>query len=141
MALKRDLKEPVKKRVERDPDFAKTLRHEAIDLILDGDSIIAKLLFRDLINATPGFDCLAEEVYKPSKSLHRMLYASGNPTMENLSAILSAIKTALLSGSTQSLLPCETALHPCLDKPPHSFSRRFGHGSSVIFIADFHIVN
>jgi len=55
----------------------------------------AKLILRDLINATVGFERLAEEVHKPSKSLHRMLSASGNPTMENLSAIFATIKKAL----------------------------------------------
>jgi DNA-binding phage protein len=95
MALTRDFKETVKKRVDHDPDFAKALLHEAIDLILDGDSVTAKLLLRDLINATLGFERLAEEVHKPSKSLHRMLSASGNPTMENLSAILATIKKVL----------------------------------------------
>jgi DNA-binding phage protein len=95
MALTRDFKETVRKRVEHDPDFARALLREAIDLILDGDSVTAKLLLRDLINATVGFERLAEEVHKPSKSLHRMLSASGNPTMENLSAIIATIKRAL----------------------------------------------
>lgn len=95
MALTRDFNETVKKRVESDPDFAKALLHEAVDLMLDGDSITAKLILRDLINATVGFERLAEEVHKPSKSLHRMLSASGNPTMENLSAIFATIKKAL----------------------------------------------
>jgi len=38
MALTRDFKETIKKRVECDPDFAKSLLHEAVDLMLDGDS-------------------------------------------------------------------------------------------------------
>lgn len=95
MALTRDFKETIKKRVECDPDFAKSLLHEAIDLLLDGDSATAKLIPRDLINATVGFERLAEEVQKPSKSLHRMLSISGNPTMENLSAIFATIKKSL----------------------------------------------
>ena len=95
MALTRDFKETIKKRVEQDPDFARALLHEAIDLMLDGDSATAKLILRDLINATVGFERLAEEVHKPSKSLHRMLSVSGNPTMENLSAIFATIKKAL----------------------------------------------
>lgn len=95
MGLTRDFKETVKKRVEEDPEFAKALLHEAIDLLLDGDSATAKLILRDLINATVGFEQLACEVQKPTKSLHRMLSASGNPTMENLSAIFATIKKAL----------------------------------------------
>lgn len=95
MALTRDFKETVKRRVECDQDFAKALLHEAIDLMLDGDHSTAKLILRDLINATVGFERLANEVHKPSKSLHRMLSASGNPTMENLSAIFVTIKKTL----------------------------------------------
>jgi len=95
MALTRDFKATVKKRVDCDPDFAKALLHEAVDLMLDGDSTTAKLILRDLINATVGFERLAEEVNKPSKSLHRMLSTSGNPTMENLSAIFATIKKNL----------------------------------------------
>jgi len=95
MALTRDFRETVKKRVEYDPDFAKALLHESVNLMLDGDSATAKLILRDLINATVGFERLAEEVHKPSKSLHRMLSSSGNPTMENLSAIFASIKKML----------------------------------------------
>jgi DNA-binding phage protein len=95
MALTRYYKETIKMRVESEPDFAKALLHEAVDLMLDGDALTAKLVLRDLINATVGFERLAEEVQKPSKSLHRMLSASGNPTMENLSAIFATIKKAL----------------------------------------------
>ncbi len=95
MALTRDFKDTVKRRAKSDPDFSKALLHEAIDLLLDGDSATAKLILRDLINATVGFERLAEEIHKPSKSLHRMLSVSGNPTMDNLSAILATIKKAL----------------------------------------------
>jgi DNA-binding phage protein len=95
MALTRDFKETVKKRVDTDPEFARALLNEAIDLMLDGDSATAKLILRDLINATVGFEQLAAEVHKPSKSLHRMLSASGNPTMDNLSKIFAMMKKAL----------------------------------------------
>ena len=95
MALTREFKETVKKRVECDPNFAKALLQEAVDLLTDGDSTTAKLILRDLINATLGFERLAEEIQKPSKSLHRMLSASGNPNMENLSAIFATIKKTL----------------------------------------------
>ena len=95
MSLTIDFKATVKKRVECDPDFAKDLLHEAVDIMLDGDSATAKLILRDLVNATVGFERLSEEVHKPSKSLHRMLSNSGNPTMENLSAIFATIKKTL----------------------------------------------
>jgi DNA-binding phage protein len=95
MGLTRDFKETVKKRVQDDPEFAKALLHEAVDLLLDGDSVTAKLILRDLINATLGFEQLAQEINKSSKSVHRMLSSSGNPTMENLAAIFATIKKSL----------------------------------------------
>lgn len=95
MALTRDFKETVVARVKSDPAFAQALLDEAVTLFLNGDPHTAKLVLRDLVNATVGFEALAADVNKPSKSVHRMLSASGNPTMESLSAIFVAIKKAL----------------------------------------------
>ncbi|MHB8743440.1 MAG: helix-turn-helix domain-containing transcriptional regulator [Sulfuricaulis sp.] len=95
MALTRDFKETVVARVKRDPAFAQALLDEALTLFLNGEPDTAKLILRDLVNATVGFETLSRKVHKSSKSLHRMLSKSGNPTMENLSAILVAIKKAL----------------------------------------------
>ncbi len=95
MALTRDFKETVIARVKRNPAFARALLDEALTLFLNGEPDTAKLILRDLVNATVGFETLSKKVHKSSKSLHRMLSKSGNPTMENLSAILVAIKKAL----------------------------------------------
>ena len=95
MALTRDFKETVVSRVKSDPAFAQALLDEALTLLLNGDPQTAKLILRDLVNATIGFEALAGDLHKPSKSLHRMLSRAGNPTMENLSAILVAIKKTL----------------------------------------------
>ena len=95
MALTRNFKETVIARVKRDPAFAQALLDEALTLFLNGEPDTAKLILRDLVNATVGFETLSKKVHKSSKSLHRMLSKSGNPTMENLSAILVAIKKAL----------------------------------------------
>ena len=73
MTLTRDFKQTVTERVERDPAFAKALLDEAATLFLDGEPEAARLILRDLVNATVGFEALAEMTNKPSKSLHRML--------------------------------------------------------------------
>ena len=80
MALTRDFKETVAARVQNDPAFAQALLDEAITLFVNGEPESAKLILRDLVNATVGFEALAEEIHKPAKSLHRMLSQSGNPT-------------------------------------------------------------
>ena len=82
-------------RVRNDPAFAQALLDEAITLFVNGEPESAKLILRDLVNATVGFEALADEIHKPAKSLHRMLSKSGNPTMTNVSAIFAAIKRAL----------------------------------------------
>ncbi|GAB2941189.1 helix-turn-helix domain-containing transcriptional regulator [Aquaspirillum soli] len=92
---KRDVRETIAERIQTDPAFAQALLDEAISLFLDGEPNTAKLILRDLVNATVGFESLAEEIHKPAKSLHRMLSATGNPTMNNLSAIFAAITRAL----------------------------------------------
>ena len=95
MTLTRDFKQTVVERVERDPDFAKALLDEAATLFLSGEPDAARLILRDLVNATVGFENLAELTHKPSKSLHRMLSERGNPSMDNLAAIFGAIKNRL----------------------------------------------
>ncbi len=95
MSLTRDFKQTITERVERDPAFAKALLDEAATLFLDGEPDAARLILRDLVNATVGFEALAEMTRKPSKSLHRMLSQRGNPSMDNLAAIFGAIKKGL----------------------------------------------
>ncbi len=95
MALTRDFRETVTSRVQNDPKFARALLDEAIVLFINGEPDTARLVLRDLVNATIGFESLAQEVHKPAKSLHRMLSATGNPTMSNISAIFAAIKKML----------------------------------------------
>ncbi len=51
-----------------------------------------KAILRDPVNATVGFEGLAAEIQKPSKSLHRMLAPRGNPSTENLFTIISALQ-------------------------------------------------
>src|SRR3989304_9274741 len=92
MALTRNFKQTVIERVERDPQFAKALLDEAATLFLSGEPETARLILRDLVNATIGFEQLAEMTEKPSKSLHRMLSPRGNPSMDNLAAIFGAVR-------------------------------------------------
>ncbi|OGS92841.1 MAG: transcriptional regulator [Gallionellales bacterium GWA2_59_43] len=95
MALTRNFKQTVVERVERDPEFAKALLDEAATLFLSGEPETARLILRDLVNATIGFEQLAKMTDKPSKSLHRMLSQHGNPSMDNLAAIFSAVRSRL----------------------------------------------
>lgn len=105
MALTRNFKHTVVERVERDPAFAKALLDEAATLFLNGEAETARLILRDLVNATLGFEQLAKATDKPSKSLHRMLSPKGNPSMDNLAAIFGAIRQRLGVGLEVHTVP------------------------------------
>ena len=92
MTLTRDFKKTVVERVAQDPAFAKALLDEAATLFLSGEPETARLILRDLVNATVGFEQLAALTHKPSKSLHRMLSPKGNPSIDNLAAIFAVVK-------------------------------------------------
>ena len=92
MALTRDFKDTISARASRDPKFRKELLREGVELMLSGDIATAKTILRDYINATVGFTELAEKTHIPSKSLMRMLGASGNPRAENLYEVVSFLQ-------------------------------------------------
>jgi DNA-binding phage protein len=94
MPLSRDFKETVKARACADEAFRVALLCEAVEALLLGDVATGKAVLRDFINATTGFDQLARATGKPAKSLMRMLGANGNPTAENLFAIISRLQQA-----------------------------------------------
>jgi DNA-binding phage protein len=95
MVLTRDFKETVKDRAMREPAFAKAMLDEAATAFLNGEPHVARLILRDLVNASVGFEALAAETNRPSKSLHRMLSEKGNPSMDNLAAIFGAVRKRL----------------------------------------------
>ena len=92
MTLTRDFKETVAARIQRDAKFREALFTEAINAYLAGDTATGKAILRDLVNATIGFEGLAAEIRKPSKSLHRMLAPRGNPNTENFFDIVSTLQ-------------------------------------------------
>ncbi len=92
MPLTRNFKETIKARAERDPEFRIGLFREAIDALLSDDLETGKVLLRDYVNATVGFETLAEEMEKNPKSLMRMLSDKGNPRANNLLAMVARLK-------------------------------------------------
>ena len=92
MALTKEFRETVYDRAQRDSKFRKALLTEAVNAYLNGDEGTGKAVLRDVINATIGFEKLAADLKKPSKSLHRMLGPSGNPNTANFFAILQVLQ-------------------------------------------------
>jgi DNA-binding phage protein len=92
MVLTRQFRETVAKRVQSDARFRRALLIEAVESLLDGDLATGKVLLRDYINATLGFEALAERLGKDSKSVHRMLGPNGNPRADNIFAIIKVLQ-------------------------------------------------
>ena len=92
MALTRDFKETIKARADQDAEFRKALVAEAIECMLNDDFATAKAVFRDYINATIGFEKLANEIGTPPKSLMRMFGPRGNPQARSLLPVIAYIR-------------------------------------------------
>lgn len=92
MALTRDFKETIVRRVQRDPAFRAALLQEGAESLLAGDVDTGKAVLRDYIKATIGFEELARLTRKPSKSLMRMLSDRGNPQARNLFEIIGCLQ-------------------------------------------------
>ena len=106
MTITRDFNETVNARIKREPEFAKALLDEAATLFLNGEPETARIVLRNLVNATIGFENLATQTSLPSKSLHRMLSASGNLTMNNLTAIFNVLCKQLNINIKVSTVSC-----------------------------------
>ena len=92
MPLTRNFKDTVKARAERDPEFRFGLFREALEALLSDDLDTGKVLLRDYVNATVGFETLAAELDKSPKSLMRMLSDKGNPRADNLLGMVGHLK-------------------------------------------------
>lgn len=92
MPLTKDFKTTVQERVKRDFSFRREMMRGALELLLSGDLDTAKLVLRDFVNATLGFEALGKAVNRSPKSLMRMLSSSGNPTAKSLLEILTVLQ-------------------------------------------------
>jgi DNA-binding phage protein len=99
MSLTRDFKETVKARADRDPAFRRALVAEAVNCFAEGDIVTMKIMLRDYINATDGFQIVAGAIGKTHKGLMRSLSGAGNPQLDTLAPIIAyAAKREGISG-------------------------------------------
>ena len=94
MPLTRSFKDTVKARATRDAGFRKALLSEGVGAMIAGDVDTGKAILRDYINATIGFERLAEDTGTPPKSLMRMFGPNGNPNARNLFAVIQHLQSA-----------------------------------------------
>jgi DNA-binding phage protein len=92
MGLTRDFRETTYARARRDTAFRKALLTEAVNAYISGEENVGKAVLKDFINATVGFEKLSVLAEIPSKSLHRMLSPSGNPSSANFFTILRVLQ-------------------------------------------------
>lgn len=92
MALTRDFKETIQARVLADPKFRDALLKEGIEIMLTGDVDGGKLILRDYIKATVGFEKLGADTGSSPKSLIRMFGPGGNPQARNLFGVIGHLQ-------------------------------------------------
>ncbi|WP_207462572.1 transcriptional regulator [Azospirillum sp. SYSU D00513] len=101
MSLTRAFKDTVKVRADKDPAFRKALISEALNSFVEGDILTMKTLLRDYINATDGFETVADAIGKSPKGLMRSLGPKGNPQVDTLAPLMAyAIKREGIGGFT-----------------------------------------
>ena len=76
-----------------DAAFAESLLREGIDTMLAGGVDTGKVILRDYIKATVGFEKLGEATDTPAKSLIRIFGPRGNPQARNLFGIMAICKS------------------------------------------------
>jgi DNA-binding phage protein len=94
MPLAKAFKDTVKARAQTDAAFRVALLEEALDAFVNNDLTVGKLLLRDTINATVGFEALGAQLHKSPKSLKRLLSAKGNPRVDELFAVIAQLKAS-----------------------------------------------
>jgi hypothetical protein len=92
MARTKSFKTLVQRHVKRDKKFAEALLREGVDAMLSGDVETGKIILRDCIKATVGFEKLGAATGAPAKSLIRMFGPRGNPQAKNLFSVIGFLQ-------------------------------------------------
>ncbi len=92
MSLTKPFKNLVQRRVANDAAFADALLREGIDIMLTGDVDAGKVILRDYIKATVGFERLGAAIDTSPKSLIRMFGPRGNPQARNLFGVIGYLQ-------------------------------------------------
>lgn len=88
----RPVSETILNRAKREPEFRAALLGQAIECLVENDVRTAKKMIRHYVLASLGFEELAKKVDKKPESLMRMLSDKGNPTINNMAALLSSLR-------------------------------------------------
>jgi hypothetical protein len=92
MAKTKSFRGLVERHIKRDKKFAEALLREGVDAMLSGDVEAGKIILRDYIKATVGFEKLGAATGAPPKSLIRMFGPRGNPQAKNLFSVIGYLQ-------------------------------------------------
>ena len=91
MALTRDYHETVQARIRRDPEFRECRLQWAVQRLLEGEVGVVRILLRDHIIATVGFEGLSARTGRPSKALTQMFGPEGDPLSSDLFEVIAVL--------------------------------------------------
>lgn len=80
----RSFSDTVRADLARDPEFRRALLSEMLACMAAGDFDTGKIVLREYVNGTVGFQSLGTALGRSPKSLMRMLSPTGNPQARNL---------------------------------------------------------
>ena len=106
MALTRNFKQTVVARVESDPAFSKALLDEAATLFLSGEPETARLILRDLVNATIGLPRACTACCHPKAT---PAWTTWQPSLAPWVSSSTWASKSALSGPPDRYKPCRPA--------------------------------
>lgn len=76
------------KALKEDRELRRIHLRNAVNNLFSGDEVDGRLMLRDIINATCGFQVIANSLKSSDKSVMQMLGENSNPTQSNLFGII-----------------------------------------------------
>lgn len=86
-----DFSETFIERARRDVEFARLMLDHATTMFLNGEPRASRFVLQMLVKGSIGFEALAHAIATPTDNLQRQLSDDGNPTMELMASMFTAI--------------------------------------------------
>ena len=90
--LTRSYKETVMEMIKRDPIFRELMLTGGVEFLFGDEPEVGKILLRDYINGTMGFDELGELTGESPESLMQLLGPDGDPGDSSMSDVIRCLQ-------------------------------------------------
>jgi hypothetical protein len=90
----RPFSESIKEDLIQSAEFRRAFLGEGVSCLISGDVETGKIVLREYINGTIGFQALGEALGRSPKSLMRMLGPQGNPQARNVFQMIAYLQKA-----------------------------------------------